>query len=98
MNSHSTFENESAFALERAEDALRENEERLKLAFAGAQEGVWDWNLETGAVEEKTIAAEDDPLIQAQAKPVVDQKRVFEIFTFADGVTRYLLSTMQRLA
>jgi PAS domain S-box-containing protein len=34
----------------RAESALRENEERLKLAFAGAQEGVWDWNLETGAV------------------------------------------------
>ncbi|MGH9370543.1 MAG: PAS domain-containing protein [Vicinamibacterales bacterium] len=30
--------------------ALRENEERLTLAFAGAQEGVWDWNLETGAV------------------------------------------------
>jgi PAS domain S-box-containing protein len=34
----------------RAEAALLENEERLKLAFAGAQEGVWDWNLETGAV------------------------------------------------
>jgi PAS domain S-box-containing protein len=34
----------------RAESTLRENEERLKLAFAGAQEGVWDWNLETGAV------------------------------------------------
>ncbi|HEY5620020.1 MAG TPA: PAS domain-containing protein [Vicinamibacterales bacterium] len=34
----------------RADGALRENEERLKLAFAGAQEGVWDWNLETGAV------------------------------------------------
>ena len=33
-----------------AEAALRENEERLKLAFAGAQEGVWDWNLETGTV------------------------------------------------
>ncbi|MGE3704550.1 MAG: PAS domain-containing protein, partial [Vicinamibacterales bacterium] len=29
---------------------LRENEERLRLAFAGAQEGVWDWDLETGAV------------------------------------------------
>ena len=34
----------------RAENALRESEERLTLAFAGAQEGVWDWNLETGAV------------------------------------------------
>jgi two-component system, NarL family, sensor histidine kinase UhpB len=34
----------------RDEHALRESEERLKLAFAGAQEGVWDWDLETGAV------------------------------------------------
>jgi PAS domain S-box-containing protein len=34
----------------RAEALLRQNEERLTLAFAGAQEGVWDWNLETGAV------------------------------------------------
>jgi len=34
----------------RAEAALRESEERLSLAFAGAQEGVYDWNLETGAV------------------------------------------------
>ncbi len=32
------------------EAALRESEERLTLAFAGAKEGVWDWNVETGAV------------------------------------------------
>ena len=34
----------------RAEALLRKSEERLTLAFEGAQEGVWDWNLETGAV------------------------------------------------
>jgi PAS domain S-box-containing protein len=34
----------------RDEARLRESEERLRLAFAGAQEGVWDWNLESNAV------------------------------------------------
>ena len=34
----------------RTEQALRESEERLRLAFAGAQEGIWDWDLESNAV------------------------------------------------
>jgi PAS domain S-box-containing protein len=34
----------------RTEMSLRESEERLRLAFAGAQEGIWDWDLETGSV------------------------------------------------
>src|SRR4051812_45015900 len=34
----------------RTEQALRESEERLQLAFAGALEGIWDWDLESNAV------------------------------------------------
>jgi two-component system sensor histidine kinase UhpB len=34
----------------RADAMVRESEERLTLALAGAQEGVWDWNLVTGDV------------------------------------------------
>jgi PAS domain S-box-containing protein len=34
----------------KAEDALRESEERLRLAQSKTGVGVWDWNLRTGAV------------------------------------------------
>ncbi|HKY33831.1 MAG TPA: response regulator [Candidatus Polarisedimenticolia bacterium] len=34
----------------RAEEALRESEERLRLAMEAARIGTWDWNLSTGAV------------------------------------------------
>jgi PAS domain S-box-containing protein len=34
----------------RAEVALREGEERLRLAFAAARMGSWDWNILTGSI------------------------------------------------
>jgi PAS domain S-box-containing protein len=35
----------------KALEALRRSEERLELAIAGADLGLWDWNIKTGAIE-----------------------------------------------
>ncbi len=37
--------------LKRSEEALRENEGRLRLAQESAHVGIWDWNVETGEVD-----------------------------------------------
>jgi hypothetical protein len=66
-----------------------------KITASAVWEKVRVVNTETGGVEEKTIAAKDNPVIQAQVKPFIDQSQVFEIFKFADQVTRVLLAVAE---
>jgi hypothetical protein len=49
-------------------------------------------NVSTASLEEKTIPAKDDPVLQAQAKPIVDSAQVYTVFAFADAVTKHLLT------
>jgi hypothetical protein len=66
-----------------------------KITASVVWEKVREVNLTTGHVEEKIIAAKDNIVFQAQAKPIVDQRQVFAIFGFADAVTRALLAQIQ---
>jgi hypothetical protein len=48
-------------------------------------------NTENGAIEERDMPAKDNPMIQAQVKPVVDEYNVIPVFYFADEAVKYLL-------
>jgi hypothetical protein len=48
-------------------------------------------DLKTGEVQEIDIAAKDSPMIQAQAKPIMDEYHALAVFHFADEVVKYLL-------
>ena len=52
-------------------------------------------NTETGECVERDIKASEDPVIQAQVKPIVDQNQVLAVFHFADKVMKYLLSQIE---
>ncbi len=53
-------------------------------------------NFETGEVEEKDIPAEQDPSIQAVAKPMIDKRNVLFVFHFADEVVKYVLGNLEK--
>jgi hypothetical protein len=47
-------------------------------------------NTKTGETERRAIDAKDDPVIQAQAKPIADRDNVLDVFIFADSVVKVL--------
>ncbi len=59
-------------------------------------EKVQRLDLNTGEVKEMTILAKDSPVIQAQAKPFVDEYNVMPVFNFADEVVKYLLPKIDK--
>ena len=48
-------------------------------------------NVKTGQVEAVDIEAENNPMIQTQAKPFMDDHHVIPVFHFTDEVVKYLL-------
>lgn len=48
-------------------------------------------DTETGEVKEVNIEAKNSPMIQAQVKPLMDERCVMAVFHFADEVVKYIL-------
>jgi len=54
-------------------------------------------NTNTGEVEIQDVAAEDNPIIQAQVKPFADADNIFDVLAFADSVVKYLWNKISHL-
>lgn len=67
-----------------------------KLTNNVVAEKVQRLDVITGKVEELKIFAKDSPMIQAQAKPLVDEDNVLPVFHFADEVVKYLLLKIEK--
>ena len=52
-------------------------------------------DTETGEIKETDIEAKSSPMIQAQAKPLMDKHHVINVFCFADEVVKYLLPQLK---
>jgi len=52
---------------------------------------IKELDVNTGEVREIDIEAQNNPMIQAQAKPFMDEHHVLPVFHFADEVVKYLL-------
>ncbi len=60
---------------QRAEEALRKSEERLKLVLEGSKDGFWDWNLTTGEITFSRRFAEMLGYAPADLAPTIAARR-----------------------
>jgi hypothetical protein len=60
-------------------------------------EGLRIVNTKTGDVETRDVAAKDDLVVQAQAKPRADADNVLDVFIFADSVVKALWIKLTQL-
>ncbi|MCI5220524.1 MAG: hypothetical protein D3914_15350 [Candidatus Electrothrix sp. LOE2] len=67
-----------------------------KITEDAEAEGVKIINLSSGKIVEKNILAKEDPVVQAQAKPLVDKDLVFPVFNFTDTAIKYFFTELYK--
>ncbi len=54
-------------------------------------------DTKTKTVETRSVAAKDDPVLQALVKPIADADHVLEVIVYADSIVKYLWSQIKDL-